>query len=208
MHGQAVCEAHGGMAPQNLKAGRRRVALAEAGRMAARAGVDMHPIDHLLDSLQRAYQLVLVYAIMVAAIDDQAEEDAAAHQTLRGDLGYRETTEDEPGELRVWSHDRLLVLNQQGLAHIHPYQAHYEKAIERHGRLAKLCLDAGVDERRIQLQEKEVRHAVDAFEAALTDISLSAAKRQEVRQAYARRLRGDVVQHGSRRRARPARADH
>lgn len=187
--GAKVCRMHGGAAPQTKRKAEERVAIAEAQRMVARAGVDADPLEHLLDSLHTAYQLQLVWGSMVAAIDEAAETDAAERDELRGSLGYYETDPDDRDDLAVTSNDRMLALNKFGEAQVHPYVVEYQKAIERRARFAKLCLDARIDERLVALHSRQVELAHKAFEGMLKDLGLSEPKRQEARRSYARHLR-------------------
>lgn len=169
--GTTLCSKHGGMAPQIRAAGERREALARVERMAVAAGTDMDPLEHLLDGLYRSYRLVVVYGAMVSAIDALAEEEAAADERIRGELGYSENTnERDPDELIVWSNDRLLALNSKGEAQLHPYQQAYERAIERHGKLAKLCIDVGISERQMAIAEGQAQQLAAIVTAILTDL--------------------------------------
>jgi hypothetical protein len=182
-----VCVTHGGNAPQVKRAATRKLALAQAQRMAQRAGTDMDSLDHLLDSLYRAYQLVLVWGEMVAGLDDAAAKDAG--EGLRGELHYHAAPEESYDELRVSTNERLLGFNYKGEAQLHPFVMAQERAIDRHGRLAKLCLDAGIDERRMRMTEAQVDLAQRAFEAMLEDMGLDGGQKQEARKTYARHLR-------------------
>lgn len=187
--GGTVCVAHGAAAPQVKRKAAERLALVEAQRMVARAGVSMDPIEHLLDSLHRAAQLEAVFGAMVAAIDERAEEEAKLNDALRGELGYLEASVDSEDELIVLSRDRLLALNRHGEAQLHPYVQEYGRWFDRRSKVAKLCLDARIDERVIALHERQVKLAQDAFEAALEVLKLSKPQRQEARRAYAGSLR-------------------
>lgn len=157
LRGATVCRSHGGAAPQVREAAQHRAAEfeahREAERMVARAGVDADPIEHLLDSLYRSAALVEVWGVMVAALDAAAEKEAAANGSLRGELGYLEADPESSDELVVLSRDRLVALDRQGMAKVHPYVAEYQLALERRAKFAKLCIDAGVAERQVQIAE-------------------------------------------------------
>lgn len=196
--GQAVagsdkCRMHGaggGRARENAK---QRAALEEAGRMVQRAGVDQDPLEHLLDSLHQAAQLAAVWGLMVDGLDQAAEIEAAANETLRGELGYVEVTDDDGNtdELRVMSREKLLALNSQGMAAVHPFVLQFEKAIDRRGRLAKMCVDAGVEQKLVALAERRAELVADVFRAVFDDpeLGLPAEKRRAATVVAARHLR-------------------
>lgn len=189
-----VCRMHGGGAPQVKKAARERLvkadALARAQRMVQRAGVDVDPIEHLLDSLHLSAQLVFVWGTMVAAIDDKAEEEADDRDHLRGELGY-ETVESEKGftDTVVTPRDRLMAVDSRGETRVHPYVEEYQRAVERRARFAKMCIDAGIAERQLRIVEQQVQMVQKAFEATLDKLDLDPAQRQEARREYGRHLR-------------------
>lgn len=187
--GGTVCHKHGGKAPQVRRAATRNLALARAQRMVELAGVDMDPIAHLLDSLYRAYTLVKVWGIMAATIDDRAEEELDDGE-IRGRLSYRQNTDPrDPDELIVTSHDRLLALSSSGEARVHPYMLQYEAAIDRHAKISKLCIDARIGERQMQLAERMGEQLSSLFERTVNAIEgLSDAQRLQAASAYAREI--------------------
>jgi hypothetical protein len=190
--GSTVCAMHGGKAPQVRNAAKQRTvraeAMVQAERMVARAGVDRDPIEHLLDSLHLATQLVHVWGAMVAAIDDAAERELEPGQ-IRGELGYEETQGEFGSSVIVMPKDRMLAVNSKGEARVHPYVTEYQQALERRAKFAKLCIDAGIAELQIRIMEQQVELAVRAFEAMLDKLGLDHAKRQEARREYGRHLR-------------------
>lgn len=192
VRGATVCVAHGGAAKQVRRKAKERTvrqeALAEAQRMLGRAGVDVDPIAHLLDSLHLATALVNVWGSMVAAIDDTAEQELEPGQ-IRGELGYTETEGDFGSSVVVMPKDRMLAVNAKGEAKVHPYVEEYQRALERRAKFAKLCIDAGVAEMQIRIMEQQVELAQRAFEATLEALGLDAEHRQHARREYGRHLR-------------------
>ena len=109
---------------------------------------------------------------------------------MRGELHYEHVERSQQGEiLTVMTSERLLGFNYRGEASIHPFVEQYERAMERVAKFAKLAVDAGVDQMRIELEAKQVDVAVRAFEAMLEDLQLTSEQRQEARETYARHLR-------------------
>jgi hypothetical protein len=197
MKGQKVCEMHGGKTPGAKAAGLRRQAkqkaLAKASRMVQAAGTDVDPIDHLLDSLHRAAQLVNVYGLMCAEIDDSQDEKLSDDKT-RGELGYS-VVEEEVTDGRVVSRfivkskDKLLTLNKHSEAQLHPYLQAYTEALRDRARFAKMAIDAGIAELQMELVERQVDMAQEALEATLAEMRFTKSDRERFMKLHARQLR-------------------
>lgn len=213
LKGQKVCQYHGGNTQAAKAAGARREAkreaLEQAGRLVQKDGVDMDPIDHLLDSLHRASQLVNVYGIMCAEVDGSAEEqlvewdEADVDNTkTRGEMGY-EIVEEEVGDsgriidrFIVTSKDKLLTLNKHSEAQIHPYLQAYTTALNTRAKFAKMCIDAGIAEMQMELVERQVDMAQEALEATLAEMKFDKKDRTKFMKSHARNLR-DIGCRGS-----------
>jgi hypothetical protein len=189
--GGTVCARHGGAISHVRAKANERLALAEAQRMVERAGVDVDPTEHLLDSLHQAAQLASVWGLMVAALDAASEEEAAEHGTLRGELGYRAAEDEDDGQLRVVSNDRLLALNRAGMAQLHPFMIEYQRAIERRAHLAKLCIDARVGKKRVELEQQRGELIASLFRSVFSDpaLGLERSQRQRAMVTAAKHLR-------------------
>lgn len=195
--GATVCRSHGAGAPQVRQAAEVRAARmeahAEAGRMVTRAGVDADPIEHLLDSLHRAAALVEVWGRMVADLDNAAEVDLQDRPGgLRGEVWYEtvdvSTDDAEPKHRRVPKADRLLALNREGMAAPHPFVEEYHRALDRRAKFAKLAIDAGVEERRVEIEEEKGRQVAAVIRAVLADLGHDLAA-DDVRKVVGRHLR-------------------
>lgn len=195
--GATVCATHGGSAPQVRRKAEIRAARAEAHeraeRMVARAGVDADPIEHLLDSLHRAAALVEVWGQMVADLDNAAEIDLQDRPGgLRGEVWYEtvdvSTDDDEPKHRRVPKADRLLAFNREGMVTPHPFVDEYHKALDRRAKFAKLAIDAGVEERRVEIEEEKGRQVAAVIKAVLADLGHDLAA-DDVRKVVGRHLR-------------------
>jgi hypothetical protein len=187
--GATVCRMHGGSAPQVRAAAMNRSARAqahlEAERMVARSGVDVDPIEHLLDSLHLAATLVSVWGQMVARLDSRGADQTWERDGIRGELGYERDPDIGDG-LSVRSKDALLALNSKGQAAVHPYVVEYHAAIERRGRLAKLCIDAGVAQRQIEIVESQAKLIAQVLRGVLTELGV--VDRPEVPEVVRRHL--------------------
>jgi hypothetical protein len=165
--GGTVCATHGGSSPQVRRAAdarlRRQQAYAEAARMVERSGTDADPLEILLDSLYHANQQLMIWEAMVVGLDAVSELEADERQGVRGELGYVETEDEDrkEGELRVQSRDRLLALDRHGAAQLHPYVLQRDSWADRRIRAAKLCVDAGIQTKRLEWAEAESRKAVE-----------------------------------------------
>lgn len=187
--GTGACRKHGGKTRTHRTKAKREEVEQQAQRMVALAGVDQDPIEHLIECLQRAKALCEVWGAMVAELDEVAEEEAADSET-RGELGYeRDTNPATQYELKVRSKDRLLGLDRYGQASVHPYVKELNDALDRRARFAKMCLDAGVAEKQVELFEQQIEIAHGAFEAGLAALDLDEEQKQAARKAYADRLR-------------------
>lgn len=185
MKGQTRCRMHGGSSPQAREAGKIRAAKMaahdEARRMVARAGTDADPIEHLLESLHRSAALVEVWGRMVADLDNRGEVEA-------GDI---------PGRIRGWTewsdedadYDPLLVRNSKGRWRLHPFVEEYQEALDRRAKFAKLALDAGVAERRVQIAEDQAELVADAVRAAVDGMDVDDQAKQDAVKRAAGRLR-------------------
>lgn len=191
--GATVCATHGGSAPQVRRAAEVRAAKldahAKAERMVARAGVDADPIEHLLDSLHRAAALVEVWGQMVADLDNAAEVDVDGRPgAIRGEIGYRVADADSNDELNVVAADRMMALNRHGEAQVHPYVTEYQQALDRRAKYAKLAIDAGVEERRVEIEQEKGRQVAAVIQAVLADLGHDLAA-DDVRRVVGRHLR-------------------
>lgn len=181
------CKLHGGSTQNHVVAAARIAANAEAQRMMARAGVDADPLEHLLESLHRAAALVEVWGQMVAAIDERAGEEASDRGHLRGELGYEEVPHDHGVDVVVMPRDRLMAVNSKGEARVHPYVVEYQSALERRAKFAKLCIDAGIAERQVELAEEQGKLIAKVISAVLSDLDVS--ETPKVRKIVGRHLR-------------------
>jgi hypothetical protein len=144
--GHTVCATHGGSAPQVKDAAARHLAVAAVTAELDRLGIPIptNPTDALLSQLAEA-----------AGNVSYLRQELQRQQQLATDA-------DRPGSTPLVQHG-------QWTATVAPLVTLYGEWSDRMARLAKLALDAGVDERAIALAERLGALLADTLEAALSD---------------------------------------
>lgn len=185
MHGQAVCKVHGGMAKQNRAAAARRLAEAQASTAVRTLGlrVDVSPAEALLDEVQWTAGHVLWLRgkvqeldgdMIVSGEDDQARRDPLVWGTteVRDTQGgeYPGTTTVAKAAPSVW-----YVLYTQERAHLVT--------------VCSAALKAGVEERRVQLAEKQGELVAQVIRGVLDDLGLTPEQEERVGLVVPARLR-------------------
>ena len=147
--GLEVCRMHGGSPNSPANAAKRQRAIEGAWTRAlnGRLGVDLTPIEHLVDELHLSANVVAVLGMVVSG---QAEDE-------EGRKGITHTVYTEGGSRQELS----------------PEYAAWERERDRHARLAKMCLDAGVAERTVQLAEKQAEVLGNALRGILEDLGVA-----------------------------------
>jgi len=154
--GPGVCGTHGARAPQVQAKTEQRKALVKVEREAARLGgsIDANPIDVLLEQVREA-----------AANVEVLREWISEH--LQVGVG---------GESSIVEAQR--VIEGEYGATVVPATAHimvtlYNQERDRLVKYARLCLDAGVEERRVQLAELQGRRLSEVVKAAVEALNPS-----------------------------------
>ncbi len=174
--GQQVCNAHGGRSGQALAAAGNRIELDRiAGQVAELLDQfdqpDEHPLDGLLAVVRRTGAMCRVLEHLVRGLDlhpTVVDDNGDTHVTVRPALyGPDHNLDGKPHVLvemlRVWTAD--------------------------HAKACKLALDAGVDERRLRLEEAEIDQLFVALTRALQTAGLSVAQQEALNDALAHELR-------------------
>lgn len=161
MKGSTVCGSHGGRAPQVRKAAARRIAIAEAERLVIGLGgvLDVDPLDALLESVQEAAWNVAAYRL---AIEKLVPVD-------------RDGAVDTFGVAK----DSLLQRLVTG----------YNDERDRLVKYAKVCVDAGVEERKVRLAEAQGGLMARVVEAAVDACNPTGDERAAAVRAAGRELR-------------------
>ncbi|CAN7194444.1 hypothetical protein [Knoellia sp. LjRoot47] len=156
--GLRVCGKHGGSAPQSKTAAARNVEEAKAAKELARLGqkVDVHPAEALLDLVHWTAGEVAYWRQVVTAIADQDEADLTWGRTKTKEGGDdRGTTEEAK------PHIAYVLL---------------ERASDRLASYAAAALKAGVDERRVQLAERQGDLVASVIRRILDRLNLDEAQ--------------------------------
>lgn len=187
MRGQIVCKMHGGKTPKALAAASNRLHRAairgQIGDMLAQyeelVPDGMDPLTGLLEVVTRTWLMARVYGDLVAEL--------ASHTTATVERVPQEKgapyTDVRVTEAAVVDPDHL------GDLRTHPLVDDYRRWLSEHARACKLALDAGVEERQIQLAERQARNIVSAVQAALDALELTAEQAAKAPQVVANLLR-------------------
>lgn len=176
--GAGLCKYHGGNTPGGRTQGARLLAeqlvIREAGQLLDELKVtDKHPLVAILEALDQAGTMVAALRVLVAGLD--LTSDYEVHYNEKGDPHYRVTKPGLTGPLPTGAGaPNVLVVM-------------YGDWLDRYAKLAKIALDAGIDERRTQIAEQTTNRLFTAVDAALG--TLPADQREVFRVALADQLR-------------------
>jgi hypothetical protein len=180
--GGVVCNGrHGGSAPQVRAAANRRIQEAEAQRDCLRLGVpveDGDPGQGLLEAVRQSWGAVIFWQTLVEQLDPgmtRSEEDP--------DTGEKVLVEG------VAARTFHVSGRPTGEAKPHVYIVQWERERDRWRECCVAALKAGVEERRLRMEELEVRQLFTALAQSLGDADLTPEQAQAVQRSFAKRLR-------------------
>lgn len=173
--GATVCRTHGGSAPQVLAKAEQRL-LARQALVAAEAfGLprEVDPHSALLEELHRCAGAVQWLGAIVADLDkDEVVWGKTRHSTGGPDAGI--THEARPNAfVSLWQAER-----------------------DRLAKVAKTCVDVGIEERRVRLAESAGQQLAAVIRSVLDRLELSDGQRSLALQVVPdelRRLAGDIT---------------
>lgn len=177
--GAEVCATHGGSAPQVRAAASRKVAkdgaIAEAEKVRLRLGgsLEVSPLDVLIGQVKEAAANVEVYRLAIQSLGVEVARDGAVaipEQVIEFDKGGTHVP-----------------------ARVHILVDLYNQERDRAVKFAKLCLDAGVEERTVRVAERQAAALGRAFAETIDELDLSADQMAQARTVLAGKLRQIVA---------------
>lgn len=182
--GATVCSLHGGSTPQLLdKIEKARFMEARQGEIAQLLDAcdlpDQHPIEGLLQVVRYSGQMYRMLEGLVGDLKTDPTRDLAI-------VGM--TDDGEPVYQPVYGDDGLWGIDHNGDKVPHVLLQLYEKWTGIYSRSCKMALDAGIDERRVQLAEQTTETMYNAVTRAMATIALA----PELRDAFVKALAGEL----------------
>ena len=191
--GALTCRFHGGWAPQVRAAAQRRLQAEAAGRLVRTfgdpvAGID--PQDALLEMVAASAGHVRWLAEMVARLAPEAVAWGTAEQEQQEALGGDQVDEDGAvTRVRRYGADEYLRVKQTAAPNV--WVALYGDWMDRHVRICKAAIAAGLGERQVRLAEEQGAIMARLLLAVAEDaeLALSEAQQEAYRRVAARQLR-------------------
>lgn len=180
MADQAVCRKHGGKAPQNLAAAERRRAERQALVAAEAFGLprEVDPHTALLEELHRTAGAVQWLGAIVADL----EQDGIVWGRVKETHGTQLERGTDNGVTKA--------------AAVNVWVRLWQEERDRLAKVAKTCVDVGIEERRVRLAESAGQQLAAVIRAVLDRLELTDGQRSlavSVVPDELRRLAGDVV---------------
>lgn len=189
LQGMLVCRTHGGARGGTQSKAKERLRYAE---MAERLRLELqevdpqfleqHPIQGLLEEVARSAQAVVWLASRVSELY-VADPDGPP------EMRYLTGFDDHGQPTTVIPERRLLGPDHQGNLKPHPYLQLLNDERLRHAKLCKLALDAGVNERMVNIAQAQAMQVVAMMGRALENIGLPPSQIKAAKEALAAEMR-------------------
>lgn len=185
--GSTVCRTHGAAAPQTKAKAEERVAIEAARRACDRLGVPLPPEEGdpgtILIGLVREWAgNVEFYRTLVGELPTHPEPPTFE----RGDDGKLHFVPGDPGVYGPTYHQSGI---PTGEAKPHVLVVLYAEACDRLARYCKEALAAGIEERRIRLEEADARTLMAGFTRAVNAAQLTPEQTEVLRRVFADHIR-------------------
>jgi hypothetical protein len=165
------CSRHGGSTPLHVKGAELEKRRQEEAKLrevvnSLSLPVDVEPMDALLEELSRTNGVVTWLGSKVASLNEETEAGLGGSEMV-GPVG------GASGGIPEWKPSVWIAMWEAERSHL--------------AKVAKLCLDAGIDEKRVKLAERQGQMLAGVVTAILTklDIDLEAPKtRTAIREGF------------------------
>ena len=173
--GSTVCRYHGGGTRHVKQAAARRIAIQNARDLVVRLGgsIDVDPLDALLEMVKEAAWNVAAYRIALDELGIHVGPIEHAGTTKGAGVAVQAV----PGEHNIEP------------ARPHVFVELYDRERDRLARYSKMCIDAGVEERRIRIVEAQAQKLGEVVEAAVRSLNPTPDQYRGALQAAAKAMR-------------------
>lgn len=190
IHGGRVCDTHGGRAPQVQQVARENLERREIEMRLASALVsigtpprpDEHPVDGLLHQITLARQAVDFYAYAIAELNLPDPNDTGPFAEVLG-------VDDDGDPILRQPHSMIYGRTHTGDLGVHPLVKLWNDERERHARICKMAIDAGISERLVRMAENTGMQIAVVIAAVIDAMDLPDEKRREARALAGQKLR-------------------
>lgn len=186
--GAEVCRTHGGGAPQvRAAAAQREVDRAMTNVLnlleIKQEHRDRSPDEHLLDEVARSAQAVEWLAQQVSRLYWPDAEET-------GEMTWVTAIDPDMGDLiEVPMRSRLVGPDHNADLAIHPFWKKLDEERDRHARMAKMAIDAGISERLVRLAESQAQQMVAIVLHVIAALDLTPAQQVTAKKAVAEKMR-------------------
>lgn len=189
IQGGTVCEDCGGSVPAVRAAANERLAeRAMEGVLKAlniqqpeERHLNKSADEQLLEEVARSYMAVEWLAARVAELHVPDPEEGGPLEDLLG-------VDDDGNEITRPGRFNLYGPNHAGDLGIHPLWKQLDSERDRHARMCKLAIDAGISERMVRLAETQAQQIVAVLVYVIDNLGMAPSMRDE-----ARRLAGEYI---------------
>lgn len=186
--GLEICRYHGANSPYS-KAKQTQVLAEREAQGKIRLALDkidpqfreQHPVEGLLEEVARSAQMVAWFAREVAKLHVEDPEDVYMADLMGFD--------EEGKEIHAPNRSKLFGVDHNNNLNPHPLLVMLNKERMNHAKLCALALEAGINEKRVQIAQAQANTIAHVIGAVLDNLGLSVAQVRDARTMVANMLR-------------------